>query len=64
MTECHLPGDLFLLEEPPADLLAFRIIYVFWNRMNSTPVRYEEGFAKRGDLGKHIRALKEKDSIL
>ena len=46
------------------DMIAFKIVYVFWNCMNSTDERYETGFAKRGDLGRYLRALKEKDEII
>ena len=52
------------LTDSTSDMLAFRIIYVFLNRMNSGLERYEVGFAKSGWLGKYLRALKEKDEIL
>ncbi len=52
------------LSELSVDMIAFRIVYPFWNRMNSTPERYEVGFAKSGELGKYLRALKEKDEVL
>ena len=51
------------LSKLSADLIAFRIVYIFWNRMNSGPERYEVGFAKSGKLGRYLRALKEIDEI-
>ena len=51
------------LSKLSADLIAFRIVYIFWNRMNSTPERYEVWFAKSGMLGRYLRALKEIDEI-
>lgn len=58
------PTDGDELADISADMIAFKIVYVFWNRMNSTDERYETGFAKRGDLGRYLRALKEKDEII
>ena len=54
--------QLILPEDVDADLVAFQIVYTFWNRFNSTPEKYEEGLARSGELGALLRLLKEQDS--
>lgn len=56
--------QLILPEDVDADLVAFQIVYTFWNRFNSTPEKYEEGLARSGELGALLRLLKEQDSNL
>ena len=51
-----------LPDDVDADLVAFQIVYPFWNRFNSTPERYEEVLARSGKLGSLLRLLKEQDS--
>ena len=52
---------MILPEDVDADLLAFQIVYTFWNRFNSSPERYEDGLARSGALGTLLRFLKEED---
>lgn len=50
------------LEKQDADMLAFRIVYPFWNRFNSGSERNEYEFARSGEHGRLLRLLKGKDT--